>query len=556
VAEAVRMVIWDLDETFWEGTLTEGGITYNEYLHGTVVELARRGIISSICSKNEFSSVKEILQNAGIWEFFVFPSISWDKKGPRIRRIVEQAQLRPETVLFLDDNPQNLAEALHYVPGIQTGSEIDARTLLQNPLLTGKDDAALTRLKQYRLLQMKYEDASLVSDDLEFLRKSGIRIKIEHNLEGQLDRIIEIINRTNQLNFTKRRLPEDPEAARTELAQLLSQHWIQAGIISVSDNYGDYGYVGFYAYSNVPVGAHLVHFCFSCRILNMGVEQWVYDRIGRPTLHIAGDVLTDLKSDFVVPDWITLSDQKGGDQFVSKPTLMGAVARGGCDLTALSHYFQPMVKEVIGEFAMVREGIEYRTDHSILTWSASQRLSSENRRIFESVGYNDNELSSGLFKPMGPNSIRLISFLSDAYIPLYRHRKSGQLVPIPGLLNGTDPASHQLSDLLAAEFEFESEHLSNKTYFQSTLNNILHAIPDGQVFLIEPNADSVINGVSQGVIQPVQTLNTWTNEVISLHGNVRTISVRSFVERPDELISANHFSRMVYYRLFKWLLDQ
>ena len=245
VAEAVRMVIWDLDETFWEGTLTEGGITYNEYLHGTVVELARRGIISSICSKNEFSSVKEILQNAGIWEFFVFPSISWDKKGPRIRRIVEQAQLRPETVLFLDDNPQNLAEALHYVPGIQTGSEIDARTLLQNPLLTGKDDAALTRLKQYRLLQMKYEDASLVSDDLEFLRKSGIRIKIEHNLEGQLDRIIEIINRTNQLNFTKRRLPEDPEAARTELAQLLSQHWIQAGIISVSDNYGDYGYVGF-----------------------------------------------------------------------------------------------------------------------------------------------------------------------------------------------------------------------------------------------------------------------------------------------------------------------
>ena len=27
-AEKVRLVIWDLDETFWRGTLTEGGIEY------------------------------------------------------------------------------------------------------------------------------------------------------------------------------------------------------------------------------------------------------------------------------------------------------------------------------------------------------------------------------------------------------------------------------------------------------------------------------------------------------------------------------------------------
>jgi hypothetical protein len=28
-AEPVRLVIWDLDETFWKGTLTEGGITFS-----------------------------------------------------------------------------------------------------------------------------------------------------------------------------------------------------------------------------------------------------------------------------------------------------------------------------------------------------------------------------------------------------------------------------------------------------------------------------------------------------------------------------------------------
>lgn len=51
--ERVRLVIWDLDETFWKGTLTEGGVTRNDRAAETVVSLARRGIVSSICSKND-----------------------------------------------------------------------------------------------------------------------------------------------------------------------------------------------------------------------------------------------------------------------------------------------------------------------------------------------------------------------------------------------------------------------------------------------------------------------------------------------------------------------
>ena len=27
--ESVRLVIWDLDDTFWQGTLTEGGVAYS-----------------------------------------------------------------------------------------------------------------------------------------------------------------------------------------------------------------------------------------------------------------------------------------------------------------------------------------------------------------------------------------------------------------------------------------------------------------------------------------------------------------------------------------------
>jgi len=52
--EPIRLVIWDLDETFWKGTLTEGGITYRQDTHDIVTTLAQRGILSAICSKNDF----------------------------------------------------------------------------------------------------------------------------------------------------------------------------------------------------------------------------------------------------------------------------------------------------------------------------------------------------------------------------------------------------------------------------------------------------------------------------------------------------------------------
>ena len=74
--EAIRLVVWDLDETFWRGTLSEGGLQdYVRDHHDIVIELAKRGIISSICSKNDHATVEQILKQYGIWDYFILPSI-------------------------------------------------------------------------------------------------------------------------------------------------------------------------------------------------------------------------------------------------------------------------------------------------------------------------------------------------------------------------------------------------------------------------------------------------------------------------------------------------
>ena len=110
LGENIRLVIWDLDETLWRGTVTEGGIQYVEAHHAIVVELARRGIMSAICSKNDRAPMEALLRDHGIWDYFIFPNIDWSTKGARVEALVETVQLRAPTELFIDDNPGNRAE--------------------------------------------------------------------------------------------------------------------------------------------------------------------------------------------------------------------------------------------------------------------------------------------------------------------------------------------------------------------------------------------------------------------------------------------------------------
>lgn len=346
--EAIRLVIWDLDDTFWRGTYTEGGIgEYSQVNHDSVIELARRGIISTICSKNEPGPVLEVLRERGILEYFVMPSISWLPKGPRIRDLLSDFQLRPATALFIDDNPSNRAEALSFLPDLQVADETILSTLLREPRLQGKDDRNLTRLNQYRLLAQRHldRDKSSASNE-EFLRASGIRVFLDWDVASNLDRAIELVNRTNQLNFTKRRLPEDLAAASEELLLECSHFSRQAALVHVSDKYGDYGYVGFFVVESMRTNhvegssdRSLRHFCFSCRTLGMQVERWVYDYLGRPELRVQGNVLTDLSSG-PSPDWITQTLSKEGVDRPAIRDLPYVTIVGGCDANPVSVYLE------------------------------------------------------------------------------------------------------------------------------------------------------------------------------------------------------------------------
>ncbi len=332
--ESVKLVIWDLDDTFWSGTLLEGSIRPIAENVDLVKALAARGIISSIASKNDRDAVAKTMRLLGVWDYFVAPAISFQSKGGQIAALIAALQLRPANVVFIDDNPSVLAEAGFTCPGlICLDSPAKLAAAMDEPALRGSDDAGLTRLTQYRQLaeRLDLKRATDASDET-FLRQSGICVEIDYAVEPQLDRVIELINRSNQLNYTKRRVETDE--AQAELRENLHKFGFNAGIVRVSDKYGDYGIVGFFLTLATLRGYELQHFVFSCRIMNMGIEQYVFDYLNRPEINVVAPVANPIAS-FPVVDWIT---EGAAQAAVSTLRNSRLVLIGGCDMLQLSTY--------------------------------------------------------------------------------------------------------------------------------------------------------------------------------------------------------------------------
>ncbi len=568
----VRLVVWDLDETFWRGTLTEGGI--EEYIkshHDLIVRLAQRGILSSICSKNDHGSVKQILSEREIWEYFVFPSVDWTQKGPRLQKIIDLVKLRPQTVLFIDDNPSNRAEALSFVPELRVAGPEAIAELIAAADDLGKHDGELSRLKQYKMLENRYSDElSLGDDNLAFLRNSDIQVHFEYDVVPHMERIIELINRTNQLNFTKRRLSEASEEAMADILSKLNSQWYQAMLIRVADKYGDYGYVGFVLRSIADASGPgtIEHFCFSCRTLGMEVERWVYNKIGRPQITIAGPVVTDLLEEKEI-DWINLASELTA-RSAAIPSTPEVRLVGSCEIDALSQYFAPWAQRCVMKTSEVRVPLWARKDvtsHLLLPpalWRDAAWTS-----FIEACGLRRSDFDFGLFDPAEKGTVFIYSPWGDIGLGRYRHKATGvdfaiHFYSFPAKIDELTDLQFdhfaqiaQFSDeqravvrraIAALREDAEFSGWPTPEVWERDLRDLLSRFPEGAtvVLLAIPETPE-----SESLALPYNEI---LNRVARVH-SAHVFDISDYVANPAERLNWNHYQRIVYYRLAKAIMD-
>ena len=339
----IKLIIWDLDDTLWRGTLSEGGVDIPAENLQLIVDLTEIGIINSICSKNDYEPTKAKLQQLGIWDYFVFPSINWENKGQRIKRMIDQMALRPVNVLFIDDNTFNLQEAKHYLPELQIATPECISNIIDQVKLLDKKDATHKRLKQYKVLEEKAQAAESFDSNEAFLYASNIRVTIHTNCVEIIERLHELILRSNQLNFTKKRISLE------ELSATLTNTDYECGYVTVTDKFGDYGVIGFYAKRD----NQLEHYVFSCRTIGQMIEQYVYALLGFPELNIVGEVRTQLNK-VDCPAWINQNNVSNAESIQNEALSCRILLKGPCDLSNSQSYIRAK-EDIITEFTYVKE---------------------------------------------------------------------------------------------------------------------------------------------------------------------------------------------------------
>ena len=559
IAGSIKLVIWDLDETFWSGTLSEEGVTPDSDRTDTVRELNRRGIVSSICSKNDYDDARAQLEAAGAWEQFVFPSISWSPKGAQVRTIIEDMGLRAVNVLFIDDNLGNLNEAVHYNPGLQTALPSLIDGLLDQSQLAGKDDRNLTRLNQYRVLERKRDDrAERSGSNEDFLRESEIRVELGADCESRAERLVELINRSNQLNYTKRRFGVD------EFRGMLAEPDRETRYVGVRDKYGDYGICGVYSVKN----GTLTDFVFSCRILHMGVERWIYGQLGKPALTITGDVLTAL-DDVDEVDWIS-RDSGAADVPTVAPTRQAPVLlKGGCDLLAVDDFLQG---RLVTEFNTVASsGHDVVGHHTVLMRRAAEGCSEEQSAVIDRLPFLDETaFQTGILTEPDRYDAVVYSVLQDYAQGLYRYKDGDLVVPYEQY---SDPATRQerwpyfvtrwervgidrpFLEWFADNFEFLGP--LSPEQFQDNIRWLRAQLP-AQARLV------LINGAEVEVDVPREhgrhlrhrEMNAALEAVVDELPNTSILDVRPFISTRDDVVdNIRHYTRPAFLHMANGLRD-
>lgn len=562
----VKLILWDLDETFWHGTLSdcaETGIRAIPECMELVRRASYRGIVQSICSKNDEADALQEIENLGVREFFVFPSISWEPKGQRIHQLLEDMALRDVNVLFLDDNPSNLAEAEHYCPGIMTALPDSVPSILERIDDVGKDDASLSRLNQYRVMEEKREKRREFASNEEFLCQSHIQVHISTDVQPVAARLFELMQRSNQLNFTKLR------SSREEFDTLLADNAVEKGYVEVADDYGLYGIVGFYAVRNHK----LLHFFFSCRTMGMGIEQYVYAYLGYPELTVIPPVSGAVSRDGGMPAYIQQV------QSITAPSHAHSAAfapcrvllKGPCDLSVMASYLEVSSNMLVAELNYMDENANQADyfNHSINILSS---LSENTKELYKRYSFlSSSAAETTLFTEK--YDVVCLSPLMDATLAVYRSRQTGQRLAF-GLyntpvtkeenwelyINGkvmTARGNNYTRDELAQfSEEFEEIPFSPEEVNQNfeRIVSVVHDTYPKTEFVIFTLAELPYKGISTQSFGGKELLHRQINRAlqqgVGKMKHVQFLDVNQFVQKPSDYFdNINHYSKLVYYHL-------
>lgn len=286
---AAKVIVLDLDNTLWNGILGEDGPDGLEMgpagagwshraLQQALLTLRANGILLAVCSKNNPNEALAVLETHP--DCLLRPSdftaleISWQPKSEGIRKIAERLRLGVDSFVLLDDSAFERAEVRQALPEVTVLDFDDAPSLVaclsDSPAFDSvritKEDRE--RVASYVAETKRQELQRTANSAEEFFRSLKLQLKLFRASEGQIDRLHQLILKTNQFNLTTERL------APGEFRTLCTREDTLVIGMRVSDVLGESGVVGLAIADGLGTDTLTVRmFLLSCRVIGRTVEN-------------------------------------------------------------------------------------------------------------------------------------------------------------------------------------------------------------------------------------------------------------------------------------------
>jgi FkbH-like protein len=288
--QAKKVIILDLDDILWGGTVGETGwqgITLGGHdpegealvdFQRDLKALTRRGILLAIVSKNDESIATEAIakhpEMVLKMDDFAGWRINWRDKAANIVDLMIELNLGLDSAVFVDDSPVERArvrEALPqlFVPEWPPDKRLYTETLLSldcfdSPSLTDEDRQ---RVRMCAVDRVRKESKPQLGDLEEWLATLKTTVRVEELNQGNLPRAAQLLNKTNQMNLSTRRMSE------ADFHRWAREEGRRVWTFRVSDKFGDSGLTGILSVELNGSRARIIDFVLSCRVMGRKVEE-------------------------------------------------------------------------------------------------------------------------------------------------------------------------------------------------------------------------------------------------------------------------------------------
>ena len=285
-----KCLVVDLDNTLWGGVIGDDGLegivigegdamgeafkAFQEYL----LKLKQRGILLAVCSKNEESNAlapfhehpEMVLKR----EDFVSFKANWQPKPDNLLHIAEELNIGIDSLVFVDDNPaecEHVRQVLPQVKIVELSDDpadypklLDEKGFFEITALSNED---MQRTEQYiGNIERKHleESSTNYADYLASLQQKAVIRPFD---EKYLNRISQLINKTNQFNLTTLRL------SRSQVEEQMQDSETLTAYVRMADRFGDNGLISVFCAKHEGNELRIDQWLMSCRVFKRGVEH-------------------------------------------------------------------------------------------------------------------------------------------------------------------------------------------------------------------------------------------------------------------------------------------